>query len=138
MTKYQIRRAVQSARKALILCNKYRPPITSGTFDADIAVASKMTMLAKKTNELQQFVLENGLDKRSMKWASIDADSNIVKDFPRLAEEDIRELTIGVHRSNAGDESLGIRDWTEDVDDAARAIDSSEDEDALDNQGQEE
>lgn len=159
-----------------------------------------------------------------MKWTSIDADSNIVKDFPRLAEEDIRELTIGVyqlktaksyaaehltddgmfeilvsndvpnivcakiqsrhtsakkyslwikycetivswyctckngarvvgmcghisciiwylafarHLSNAGDESLGIRDWTEDADDAARAIDSSEDEDALDNQGQE-
>lgn len=45
------------------LCNKYRPPITSGTFDADIAVASKMTMLAKKTNELQQFVLENGMLK---------------------------------------------------------------------------
>lgn len=42
------------------LCNKYRPPITSGTFDDDIAIASKMTMLAKKTNELQQFVLENG------------------------------------------------------------------------------
>lgn len=39
-----------------------------------------------------------GLDKRSMKWTSIDADSNIVKDFPRLAEEDIRELTIGVYQ----------------------------------------
>lgn len=60
-----------------------------------------MTMLAKKTNELQQFVLENGLDKRSMKQTSIDADSNIVKDFPRLAEEDIRELTIGVYQLNA-------------------------------------
>lgn len=33
-----------------------------------------------------------------MKSTSIDADSNIVKDFPRLAEEDIRELTIGVYQ----------------------------------------
>lgn len=47
-------------------------------------------------------------------------------------------LAFARHHNNAGDESLGIRDWTEDVDDAVRAIDSSEDEDALDNQGQEE
>lgn len=47
------------------LCNKYRPPTTSGTFDDDIiAIALKMTMLAKKTNELQQFVLENGMLKK--------------------------------------------------------------------------
>lgn len=35
-------------------------------------------------------------------------------------------------------ESLGIRDWTEEVDDAARSIDSSEDEETVDCGGQEE
>ncbi|XP_048741615.2 uncharacterized protein LOC125655389 [Ostrea edulis] len=203
------------------LCNKYRPPINSGTFDDDITIASTMTMLAKKTNELQQFVLENGLGKRSMKWTSIDADSNTITDFPRLTEGDIRNLTIGVyqlktaksyaaeHLTDDGlfeifvsddipnivsakiqsrhtsskkyslwikyditilswyctckngsrvvgmcghisciiwylafaryqNESCGIRDWTEEVDDAARSIDSSEDEDTVDYDGQEE
>ena len=33
---------------------------------------------------------------------------------------------------NAGYESLQVRDWTEEVDDAARAIDCSEDEVTLD------
>ncbi|XP_048766098.2 uncharacterized protein LOC125673525 [Ostrea edulis] len=180
-----------------------------------------MTMLAKQTNGLQQFVLENGLDKRSMKWTSIDADSNTITDFPRLTEGDIRNLTIGVyqlktaksyaaeHLTDDGlfeifvsddipnivsakiqsrhtsskkyslwikyditilfwyctckngsrvvgmcghisciiwylafaryqNESCGIRDWTEEVDDAARSIASSEDEDTVDYDGQEE
>lgn len=43
------------------LCNKYRPPINSGTFVDDIAMASKMILLSKETNELQQFVHDNGM-----------------------------------------------------------------------------
>lgn len=80
------------------ICNKYRPPIATGTYDGDIKMASKMTTLAKKTNEFQQFVLENGLDKRSMKWISMDADDSTKHDFPRLQEEDMRNLTIGVYQ----------------------------------------
>lgn len=48
------------------LCRKYRPPTTSGTFDDDIAITLKMTMLAKKTNEPQQFVPENGMLNKCM------------------------------------------------------------------------
>lgn len=33
-----------------------------------------------------------------MKWIFIDVDSNIVKDFFRFVEEDIREFIIGVYQ----------------------------------------
>ena len=36
-------------------------PINSGTFVDDIAMASKMILLSKETNELQQFVHDNGM-----------------------------------------------------------------------------
>ena len=47
---------------------------------------------------------------------------------------DIWYLAFARYEKNAGCESLGIRDWTEEVDDTctARAIDSSEDEETLD------
>ena len=41
-------------------------------------------------------------------------------------------LALARYENNAGYEFLGIRDWTEEVYDAARAIDSSEDEVTLD------
>ena len=47
-------------------------------------------------------------------------------------------LAFARYENNAGYESLGIRDWTEEVDDAARAIDSSEDEETLDFEREEE
>lgn len=46
-----------------IICaviNKYRPPISSGAYDDDLIVASKMRVLATESNILQTFVEENG------------------------------------------------------------------------------
>ncbi|XP_061196609.1 uncharacterized protein LOC133204881 [Saccostrea echinata] len=81
------------------ICNKYRPPINTGTFEDDLAIATKMTMLAKQSNELQSFVQENGLDKRSMKWQKLDAEeTSTCITFPKLTEDEIRELTIGVYQ----------------------------------------
>ena len=42
------------------------------------------------------------------------------------------------YENNAGCESLEIRDWTEEVDDVSRAIDSSGDEEILDFEREEE
>ena len=47
-------------------------------------------------------------------------------------------LAFARYENNAGCESLGIQNWTEEVDDAARAIDSSEDEEILDFEREEE
>ncbi|XP_061186276.1 uncharacterized protein LOC133194310 [Saccostrea echinata] len=58
-----------------------------------------MTMLAKQSNELQSFVQENGLDKRSMKWQKLDAEETSTSiTFPKLTEDEIRELAIGVYQ----------------------------------------
>ena len=39
-----------------------------------------------------------GLDKRSSRWTTIDADANTVSDFPSLSEGQIRDLTISVYQ----------------------------------------
>ena len=47
-------------------------------------------------------------------------------------------LEFAKYENNAAYESLGIGDWREEVDDAARAINSSEDEETLDFEREEE
>ena len=39
----------------------------------------------------------SGLDKRTLKWKKMDAE-DACPDFPRLSEDEIRQLTIGVYQ----------------------------------------
>ena len=43
------------------ICNKYRTPVDSSVHDMDVEIACKMKALAKQSNELQEFVQENGV-----------------------------------------------------------------------------
>lgn len=78
------------------ICNKFRPPLCSGTFEKDIEIAAKMKVLARSSNELQTLIIDQGLDRRSYKWTPLDA-SEACPLFPRLSEDEIRELTLGIY-----------------------------------------
>lgn len=45
---------------------------------------SQNGLIAQLENQLQQYVLENGVDKRSVIWKPLDS----LENFPRLNEED--------------------------------------------------
>lgn len=42
------------------LCNKFRPPLSCGTYEKDFEMAAKMQFLARTSNELQAFVNDKG------------------------------------------------------------------------------
>lgn len=76
------------------LCNKYLPPLSSGSEEEDEVVGCKMLHLAKQSNLLKIRIENEGLDKvNSQTWKKINAD--VV--FPHMTEEDVRALTIGIY-----------------------------------------
>ncbi|XP_076085751.1 uncharacterized protein LOC143056545 [Mytilus galloprovincialis] len=81
---------------ACAIMNKYWPELNTGDSEQDEQLASKMLYLSKQKNLLHEKIIEEGLDKRSCKWQKIDASS--APSFPRLSEEDIRNITVGVYQ----------------------------------------
>ncbi|VDI22741.1 Hypothetical predicted protein [Mytilus galloprovincialis] len=81
---------------ACAIMNKYWPELNTGDLEQDEQLASKMLYLSKQKNLLHEKIIEEGLDKRSCKWQKIDASS--APTFPRLSEEDIRNITVGVYQ----------------------------------------
>lgn len=77
--------------------NKYMKPINA-TKDSeeDILTANRMLDRVSKTNELQQLVEENHLERRSAKWASVDECQ--IRDFPQLDDTMLRLLTLGTYQ----------------------------------------
>ncbi|XP_061180161.1 uncharacterized protein LOC133188674 [Saccostrea echinata] len=78
------------------LCNKYRQPLNAGNPENDVILAAKMRYLASQTNKLQERVESEGLHRRVKSWTPINAADSL--DFPRLSEEDLCNLTIGVYQ----------------------------------------
>lgn len=76
------------------ISNKYLPPLSTGNANDDEALAAKMQYLSKQVNSLKAFVEEHALDKRSSCW-EVSSDS---LNFPKLDEEEIRNLTCGVYQ----------------------------------------
>ena len=78
--------------------NKYLPPINA-TKDAeeDQLTASQMLERLTRESELQSFVEEHNLDRRSVaKWGSVD-DCDIYE-FPKLDDVTLRLLTLGTYQ----------------------------------------
>lgn len=75
------------------MSNKFAPPLSKTTAD-DEHIAAKMLYLSHQKNYLQQYVLENGLDRRSVIWKSIDT----LDGFPQLDEEDLSNITCGSYQ----------------------------------------
>ena len=79
------------------ILNKYMTPINA-TKDSeeDLVTASRMLERVAKTNELQQFIEENNLERRSAKWESVDECQ--LSDFPQLDDTILRILTLGTYQ----------------------------------------
>lgn len=77
------------------ICNKFRPDLSTGIEEEDVAMAAKMRFLANGVNELKDYVVTSGLEKRSIRWKKIDSHDVV---FPHLTEEEIRQLTLGVYQ----------------------------------------
>ncbi|VDI44871.1 Hypothetical predicted protein [Mytilus galloprovincialis] len=79
------------------ICNKYRPPLNAGNETDDLLLGTKMLHMSKKKNELMERVSNENLHSRSGRWQKIDGNDS-VEDFPKLSEEDIRDITLGVYQ----------------------------------------
>ena len=71
------------------ISNKFVPPLARTSTD-DEHLAVKMRYLSHQKNHLQYYVLENGLDRRSVIWKPIYG----FEGFPRLNKEDLRTLYV--------------------------------------------
>ncbi|VDI45794.1 Hypothetical predicted protein [Mytilus galloprovincialis] len=67
------------------------------SINADELLGAKMLFLSKQINELKNKVENDGLDKRSYKWSKIDS-TDFDIEFPRLNEEELRNLTLGTYQ----------------------------------------
>ncbi|XP_052099022.1 uncharacterized protein LOC127733747 [Mytilus californianus] len=79
------------------ICNKYKPPLSTGEKDNDQILAAKMRVLSRKKNDLQERVEREGLHRRICSWKKIDADDSMPC-FPMLSEEELRNITVGVYQ----------------------------------------
>ncbi|XP_061190345.1 uncharacterized protein LOC133198237 [Saccostrea echinata] len=80
-----------------IICaisNKFLPPLSSA-HDDDFAVAAKMLYLSCQVNTLKERVEKENLHSRkTTMWT----DASSVQDFPKLSEEQLREITCGTYQ----------------------------------------
>ncbi|XP_033726743.1 uncharacterized protein LOC117316313 [Pecten maximus] len=79
------------------LCNRYLTPLNRGDSEEDQLLGAKMKVLASKQNGLQERVISERLDRRTGVWVKLDA-SEVVPQFPKLSEEDARNITFGVYQ----------------------------------------
>ncbi|XP_061179571.1 uncharacterized protein LOC133188208 [Saccostrea echinata] len=77
------------------MVTKYRPPIRNSEFE-DTELAIRMSFLSKTTNELQKRVENEKLAAKRSVWESVDGFD--MEDFPRLSEDALRNITVGVYQ----------------------------------------
>ena len=78
--------------------NKYMKPINA-TKDSeeDLLTARRTLDRINKTNELQQLVEENHLERHSAKWSN-DDECQMLNEFPKLDDTMLRLLTLGTYQ----------------------------------------
>ncbi|KAK3107904.1 hypothetical protein FSP39_024854 [Pinctada imbricata] len=115
-------------RLVAALCNKYKVPISVGEHQDDQSLAAKMKFLATQRNNLQERVIrEEGLHRNVKAWKKMDASKECVPNFPKLCEEELRNITVGVyqlklaksytveHLNDDGDYMITINDDISDI-----------------------
>lgn len=74
-------------------------PSLHKNYNADCEIAEKMLKMASQENLVQKLVLsDNALLHRSKSWFSLHDLNNCLYDFPKMTEDDIRALTIGIYQ----------------------------------------
>ncbi|CAC5410717.1 unnamed protein product [Mytilus coruscus] len=94
----QIPNIGEDLRLVCAISNKYLKPLCSSN-ETDELLGCKLLYLSKQNNYLMERVKHQELDKQQkLKWEPIDASDNSVVDFPKLDEEDLRNITLGVYQ----------------------------------------
>ncbi|KAK3084039.1 hypothetical protein FSP39_007185 [Pinctada imbricata] len=76
------------------ITNRYFPPFSTGSSEADDALGARMLFLSKQVNSLKEYVDDKNLHRRSASWVAMEE----IKDFPRLDEEQLLFLTCGTYQ----------------------------------------
>lgn len=76
------------------ISNKFLPPL-SPAHDDDVAVAAKMLHLSRQVNVLKERVEAESLHSRK---SSMWRDASTIDDFPKMTEEQLREMTCGSYQ----------------------------------------
>ncbi|CAC5383639.1 unnamed protein product [Mytilus coruscus] len=96
----QIPNIGEDLRLVCAISNKYLKPFCSSN-ETDEFLGCKLLYLSKQNNYLMERVKHQELDKQQkLKWEPIDASDNSVVDFPKLDEEDLRNITLEFTNSN--------------------------------------
>lgn len=79
------------------ISNKFSPPLNpTYNTEEDMCLGAKMLHLSKQVNHLKAHVEDNNLHRRSAIWKTTSEHS--VPDFPRLDEEQLRNITCGTYQ----------------------------------------
>ena len=74
------------------ISNRFLRPLSEGDSNTDEALAARMMHLSSQNNLFQIYIEEN--DKRSSNWEPVSPEE---LNFPKLDEEDLRNITCGVY-----------------------------------------
>ena len=94
----QIPNIGDDVRLVCAISNKYMKPLCSSK-ETDELFGCQLLYLSKQNNHLMERVKNDELDKRmNSNWEKIDTSvDDTVPDFPKLNEDDLRNLTLGVY-----------------------------------------
>lgn len=90
----QVSYILDFVRIVCALSNKFSPPLSKSSTQN---IAAKMLYLSHQKKNLEQYVLKNVLDRRSVIWKPIDH-ADRLENFQRLDEEDLSNITCGSYQ----------------------------------------
>ena len=82
--------------KYCAIANFFWSPLTSNSND-DRALANEMKTSPSRSNELQERVVKESLSSKRAIWSEMFPE--YIQSFPRLTENDLRGLTLGVYHT---------------------------------------
>ena len=82
------------------LCNRYSPPLSTGNTNDDLAMACKMRSLSlSPTKRIPSSCRDRGHGPEDLRMGKrVSVASDVVPDFPRIIEEEIRQITLGIYQ----------------------------------------
>ena len=78
------------------ISNKYRTPPAS--FQCDVQIAEEMLQKTTQGNHVKTMIENEGLLNKRSVYTEINSSSDLLKDFPVLSEEKLRQITLGVYQ----------------------------------------
>lgn len=79
------------------IVNKYCKPLNPSQVDDELT-GCKMLYLSTQNNCLKERIERGHLERRPSNWLSVSSAGDCFNDFPKLQEDDLRQLTLGVYQ----------------------------------------